>query len=93
MPNTVAAALVLFLLTAGLALAQTTASPVQPAQDPQFMQNAIEALRQQRSNAEDQAASLAAQLASTRMELAKVQGELEKMKKPESTEPVDEKKK
>jgi septal ring factor EnvC (AmiA/AmiB activator) len=69
------------VLAFGPALAQGT--PTAPTSDPQFMQNAIEALRQQRSNAEDQAASLAAQLASARTQLAKVQDELDELKKKE----------
>jgi len=80
MPKTLVAAIfVLPLLLTGHLLAQT-AAPVGPPPDPQFVQNAIAVLQQQRNKALDEAAQAQAQAAVSASQLAAAQKEIEKLK-------------
>jgi hypothetical protein len=72
------------------ALAQP-AAPV-PGPDPQFVQNALAALQQQRNSALDQAAQAQAQLAMAQGQLASMKKELDDLKAASVPKAVPEKK-
>ena len=87
MLRTIVAALIAASLW-GAALAQT-AAPIGAAAppDPQFVQNALAILQQQRNRAQDEAAQAQAQLALVQSKLETATKELEALKGPKPAKP------
>jgi hypothetical protein len=91
MPRLIFAFALLWIAYAGFAHAQ----PAPSGPDPQFVQNALAALQQQRNNALDQAAQAQAQLAVAQSQLASTKKELDALKAanaPKNYTPVPENK-